>query len=314
MKLLAIILTVLLDVIPKGPALLNQLQQRDSILVADQVEYGFEMKGVKAGTVFGLPDYSKTGSEDLVLVKNWQLDTTKIYLRTMTYDLKGTVTLAFFQEGEYQLNPVMVARKVGEQVDTLVFTGAKLEVKTMPVDTTTYVPHDIKDQIRYPVTFSEVLPWIAGGLLLAGLIAALVWWLGKRSREKEAAKVKEPAHITALRNLDKYRGEKFWAPEKQKAFYSGVTDTLKSYMEARFGVDAPEMTTAEVFDALKNEKDITPEVYENTKELFEIADFVKFAKHSAPDDYNAKVVPTAVRFVTDTYHAMLEEEQKGDVL
>ena len=314
MKLLAIILTVLLDVIPKGPALLNQLQQRDSILVADQVEYGFEMKGVKAGTVFGLPDYSKTGSEDLVLVKDWQLDTTKIYLRTMTYDLKASVTLAFFQEGEYQLNPVIVARKLGEQIDTLVFTGAKLEVKTMPVDTTTYVPHDIKGQIRYPVTFSELLPWIGGGLLLAGLVAALVWWLSKRRKEQEAAKVKEPAHITALRNLDKYRGDKYWAPEKQKAFYSGVTDTLKTYMGARFGVDAPEMTTAEVFDALKGEKDITPEVYESTKELFEIADFVKFAKHSAPDDYNAKVVPTAVRFVTDTYHAMLEEEQKEDVL
>ena len=314
MKLLAIILTVVLELLPKGPALLNQLQKRDSILVADQVEYGFELKDVKAGTVFGLPDYSKTGSEDLVLVKNWQLDTTKIYLRTMTYDLKGTVTLAFFQEGEYQLNPVVIARKIGEQVDTLVFTGVKLEVKTIPVDTTTFVPHDIKGQIRYPVTFSELLPWIGGGLLLAGLVAALVWWLSKRRKEKEAEKIKEPAHITALRNLDKYRGEKFWAPEKQKGFYSGVTDTLKTYMAARFGVDAPEMTTAEVFDALKNEKDITPEVYENTKELFETADFVKFAKHAAPDDYNAKVVPTAVRFVTDTYRAELEEEQKDDVL
>ena len=314
MKLLAIILTVVLELLPKGPALLNQLQKRDSILVADQVEYGFELKDVKAGTVFGLPDYSKTGSEDLVLVKDWQLDTTKIYLRTMTYDLKGTVTLAFFQEGEYQLNPVVIARKMGEQVDTLVFTGVKLEVKTIPVDTTTFVPHDIKGQIRYPVTFSELLPWIGGGLLLAGLVAALVWWLSKRRKEKEAEKIKEPAHITALRNLDKYRGEKFWAPEKQKGFYSGVTDTLKTYMTARFGVDAPEMTTAEVFDTLKNEKDITPEVYENTKELFETADFVKFAKHAAPDDYNAKVVPTAVRFVTDTYRAALEEEQKDDVL
>ena len=85
-------------------------------------------------------------------------------------------------------------------------------------------------------------------------------------------------------------------------------------MEARFGVDAPEMTTAEVFEALKNEKDITPELFGDTKELFEIADFVKFAKLTAPDDYNAKVVPTAVRFVTDTYRAALEEEPEKDVL
>ena len=314
MMLLCIILISLLEVFPKGPAFLNPLQKRDSVVVADQLEYGFEMKGVKAGTRFGLPDYSKTGSEDIVLVKNWELDTTKIYLRTMTYDLKARVVMAFFQEGEYQLNPIVVVRQEGEQADTLMFTGAKLEVKTMPVDTATFVPHDIKGQIRYPVTFGEVLPWIGAGLLLAALVAALIWWLRRRSRAKEAEKVREPAHITALRNLDRYRGEKFWAPDKQKGFYSGVTDTLKTYIEARFGVDAPEMTTAELFGALKSEKDITPELYTDAKELFEIADFVKFAKHSAPDDYNAKVVPVAVRFVTETYQTTLEEEPKEDVL
>ncbi len=314
MKLLCIILISLLEVFPKGPAFLNPLQKRDSVAVADQLEYGFEMKGVKAGTRFGLPDYSKTGNEDIVLVKNWELDTTKIYLRTMTYDLKARVVMAFFQEGEYQLNPIVVVRQEGEQADTLMFTGAKLEVKTMPVDTATFVPHDIKGQIRYPVTFGEVLPWIGAGLLLAALVAALIWWLRRRSRAKEAEKVREPAHITALRNLDRYRGEKFWAPDKQKGFYSGVTDTLKTYIEARFGVDAPEMTTAELFGALKSEKDITPELYTDAKELFEIADFVKFAKHSAPDDYNAKVVPVAVRFVTETYQTTLEEEPKEDVL
>ena len=314
MKLLCIILISLLEVFPKGPAFLNPLQKRDSVVVADQLEYGFEMKGVKAGTRFGLPDYSKTGNEDIVLVKNWELDTTKIYLRTMTYDLKARVVMAFFQEGEYQLNPIVVVRQEGEQADTLMFTGAKLEVKTMPVDTATFVPHDIKGQIRYPVTFGEVLPWIGAGLLLAALVAALIWWLRRRSRAKEAEKVREPAHITALRNLDRYRGEKFWAPDKQKGFYSGVTDTLKTYIEARFGVDAPEMTTAELFGALKSEKDITPELYTDAKELFEIADFVKFAKHSAPDDYNAKVVPVAVRFVTETYQTTLEEEPKEVVL
>ena len=35
---------------------------------------------------------------------------------------------------------------------------------------------------------------------------------------------KEPAHITALRKMDKFRSNKYWVPEKQKQFYSGVTD------------------------------------------------------------------------------------------
>ena len=48
--------------------------------------------------------------------------------------------------------------------------------------------------------------------------------------------------------------------------------------------------------------------------VFETADFVRFAKYTAPDDYNAKVLPTAVRFVTDTYRSGLEEEPGSDVL
>ena len=314
MKILSIILIALLELVPKGPAFLNQLQKRDSILVADQVEYGFVLDTVHAFTVFKMPEFKDADNEAISIVRGWQLDTTNISLRNMTFTLKGSIILAPFEEGTYNLPDLHILRSAGTQVDTLVFEGVQMEVKTMPVDTATFVPHDIKAQIRYPLTFSELLPWIGGGLLLAGAVAALVWWLRRRHREKEEEKRREPAHITALRNLDKFRGNKFWAPDKQKGFYSGVTDTLKTYMEARFGVDAPEMTTAELFDALKSEKDITPEDYGDTKELFEIADFVKFAKHSAPDDYNAKVVPVAVRFVTDTYQTALEEEPKEDVL
>ena len=314
MKILSIILIALLDLVPKGPAFLDRLQKRDSILVADQLEYGFTLDSVKTGTELGLADFSQASNDTLTLVRNWKLDTLKLFKKSGMVNIRGSVVIAPFEEGKYELPPVLVRRKLGNEIDTLVFDGVEMEVKSMPVDTATFVLHDIKGQIQYPVTFKEVLPYVLWAFLLLGFVAvALSFWRTRVRREKEE-KIKEPAHITALRNLDKFRGNKFWVPEKQKAFYSGVTDTLKTYIEARFGVDAPEMTTAELFDALKSEKDITPELYGETKELFEIADFVKFAKHSAPDDYNAKVVPVAVRFVTDTYQLALEEEPKEDVL
>ena len=314
MKILSIILIALLDLVPKGPAFLDRLQKRDSILVADQLEYGFTLDSVKTGTELGLADFSQASNDTLTLVRNWKLDTLKLFRKSGMVNIRGSVVIAPFEEGKYELPPVLVRRKLGNEIDTLVFDGVEMEVKSMPVDTATFVLHDIKGQIQYPVTFKEVLPYVLWAFLLLGFVAvALSFWRTRVRREKEE-KIKEPAHITALRNLDKFRGNKFWVPEKQKAFYSGVTDTLKTYIEARFGVDAPEMTMAELFDALKSEKDITPELYGETKELFEIADFVKFAKHSAPDDYNAKVVPVAVRFVTDTYQLALEEEPKEDVL
>ena len=45
------------------------------------------------------------------------------------------------------------------------------------------------------------------------------------------------------------------------------------------------------------------------KDLFERADFVKFAKYIATPEDNATVLPQAVRFVTATYQSQVEEEE-----
>jgi hypothetical protein len=113
-----------------------------------------------------------------------------------------------------------------------------------------------------------------------------------------------------LRKLDKYRGNKLWVPEKQKEFYSGVTDTLREYMAERYGIAAMEMTTSEIFKDMK-QTDAPSDLLDELKDLFERADFVKFAKFTASDDDNAKVLPAAVRFVTSTYQTELEQEQEA---
>ena len=74
------------------------------------------------------------------------------------------------------------------------------------------------------------------------------------------------------------------------------------------------MTTDELFGALKGCDGIRPDVFTETRSLFELADFVKFAKHTASRDENVKALSTAVGFVTSTYQTELEEERKKDVL
>lgn len=319
MKLLTLILSTLLDFIPAGQAYLKQLQPRDSILIADQVEYGFQLDSLAEGTVIALPEFQDVNGDTLTLVRNWQLDTTATLRvrqpggkgRTQLFNIQGSIVLAPFEEGTYHLPAIPVLRGT----DTLLFEGLDMEVKTMPVDTATFQIHDIKGQMRYPLTVKEVLPWIAGLWLLAALVILAVCLVRLRRRTAGEDKAKDPAYIVALRELDKWRGDKFWAPDKQKAYYSGITDALKTYIEDRFGVDAPEMTTAELFDALKGAEDLPADLREELRGVFECADFVKFAKHVASDEDNARALPTAVRFVTSTHQTVLEEEQKtGDEL
>ncbi len=289
----------------------EQLRKRDSILIADQLRYGFSLQDVEEGTRIALPDWSSALKDTLTMVENWKLDTLKVKGRESSrkYDIRGYMILAPFEAGEYHLPQIALERTApGGAVDTLLFDAQTVTVTTLPVDTATFEIHDIKGQIRYPVTLRELLPYILGFLLLAILVAALTLLILRRRRNALAQTRGEPAYIVALRALDKYRGDKYWAPDKQKSYYSGLTDTLREYIAQTFGIDAREMTTAEIFSSLKGREHLSADIYDETRSLFELADFVKFAKHTASEQENARALPAAVRFVTFTYQSIMDEE------
>ena len=295
-----------------GETFLQPLQKRDSVLVADQFRYGFVLENVPEGTPLALPEMKPEKDSPLEVLGGWQLDSTRTSKRKekpARYDIKASLILTAFMGGSYTLPdiPVLV------NADTLVFRAPEepLEVKELPIDMETFQPHDIKPQVKFPYTLAELFPWIYGTVMLLMAIAALILRLRYRERKVKENEIKEPAHIRALRKLDKFRGDKFWKPENQKAFYSGVTDALREYMAARYGVGALEMTTAEIFEDLKG-ADIPRDLYDEMKTLFERADFVKFAKFTATDEENAQVLPQAVRFVTATYEQELAEQVKQE--
>jgi len=295
-------------------AFLRPLQERDSVLIADQLRYGVRLNGVQEGTRLMFPEWKDTLTADVEVVRTWKIDTVNYRKATKEnpakMDLEAYVVVTSFEEGLHDLPGIQVARWFPDGVtDTLSFDYQQLVVTTLPVDTASFEVHDIKGQIRYPVTFREVLPYILGVLAAAALIALATWLIIRWRRRKagEEAARKEPAHIVALRKLDKWRGEKHWEPAQQKAFYTGVTDVLREYLNARYGVSAMEMTTQEIFDGLKD-VDLPDDLRKDLRDLFDRADFVKFAKHAAEREENASVVPFAVRFVTSTYQADLENE------
>ena len=308
MKLLAFILAL---VVNPGQAFLQPLQPRDSVLVGDQLRYGIELTDITEGTPLALPEFKLEKDSPLEILGPWQLDSVLVSKRKETparYNITGSLVMTAFMGGTYELPDIPVL--VGQ--DTLVFHAPEpLQVTEPSIDMESFQPHDIKPQVKFPYTFKEIFPWVAGALAVIGLLYWLVTWLIGRRKKAEEAEKAEPAHIKALRKLDKFRGDSFWKPEKQKAFYSGVTDALREYIVARYGVGAMEMTTAEIFDGLKG-TDVPVELYQEMKDLFERADFVKFAKFTASDEENATVLPQAVRFVTETYQAELEQENKEE--
>ncbi len=291
---------------------LEPLQKRDTALIGDQFRYGFHLKDVAEGTRFALPDFSKGFMDSIEVVSPFKADTVGVNGKKngpKSYDIDVSMVITSFDEGTYTLLPLSMVRASGvDRVDTLVFEPKTLDIRTMPVDTATYQVHDIKGQIRYPLKALEILPYV-GVVLLLAVIIFLIWkFVVSKRRKGDGQAHKDPPYLVALRKLEHYRGSKYWAPEKQKAYYSGITDALREYIDARYGIDAMEMTTAEIFRDLKS-SGVPADLYEEMKTLFETADFVKFAKASASDEENAAALPVAVRFVTVTYQSQLAEEE-----
>lgn len=290
-------------------AALRSRLSRDSILIGDQIEWMLDLQ-LAPGEAASI---SKPGEQPVPGVEAFgEMAFDTLSAKKGSLSLRGHVTLTSFDSGSYQLPPlyVLMARADGS-VDTLEYAGPRLAVNTIPVDTATFQPYDIKGQIRYPLTFKEVIPWVGLALLVAALVWLLLRWIRLRRQNRDffgKPVVKDPPHIVALRSLEKTRAQKLWQAGKQKQFYTQVTDALRQYIAERYDVAALEQTSAEMFRALQD-KDIDPNLKDRLKDLFATADFVKFAKHTATDQENENAIPTAIRFVNETYMKEIEKEE-----
>lgn len=165
---------------------------------------------------------------------------------------------------------------------------------------------DIKGPHGAPFKIEEILDliYLYGGIALAlGLLIWLFIYLRKKrngeGRTFIKAKPKEPAHIIALRELDKIKDAKLWEHHKVKEFYTQVSNIIRAYIEHRYDQPAMELTSIEIFNAIKY-LDIDKKSMEQLRQVLELADLVKFAKFDPLADENALTLMNAYFFVNQT--------------
>ena len=92
---------------------------------------------------------------------------------------------------------------------------------------------------------------------------------------------------------------KLWQQGLNKEYYTALTETVRRYIVDRFGVNAMELTSAEILDSLRKDEEVAS-VYDRLKQILLLADFVKFAKiHPLPDE-NDLSLTNAYSFVNET--------------
>lgn len=111
-----------------------------------------------------------------------------------------------------------------------------------------------------------------------------------------------------MRNLERIRSEKLWQNNQEKRYYTEIVDTIRQYLEQRYGIQTMEKTSAEILEML-SKFDIESKVYKELEELFHVSDLVKFAKYKATQLENEEAIPIAVRFINSTFLQGMEEDK-----
>ena len=227
------------------------------------------------------------------------------------------LTLTSFDTGYVYVPEIGVTYSKSLQ-DSLRFTlytnEAELYVTTVAVDTTQAF-RPIKTVIRQNVTAKEVFPWVVVALVIAGIVYLII-------RRKKHPKVKEkvveekkkpviPAIVTARAKLAEMRDNESWNSSKTKDYYTDLTDIAREYLEGQFEIDAVEMTTDEIMEAV-NTLNINSLTKEKLQETLVTADFVKFAKANPTAEQNKKSFTDINGFVEDSYEYFKEEEKKKE--
>lgn len=209
-------------------------------------------------------------------------------------------TLTSWNEGKYNI-PAQSVKVNGKSYIT---NSIPLTVETIQVDTTsTSQIKPAKDVQDNPFSWRdwEALFWMSLAVIL---ILMLIYYLKLRLGENKPVisrirfiKRLLP-HQKALKAIEQIKEEQLAHSEDQKVYYTRLTDTLRSYLEERFGFNAKEMTSSDIISRLRAEEDKSK--IEELKEVFETADLVKFAKYSTQANMNDMYLDNVVKFIDDT--------------
>jgi len=169
----------------------------------------------------------------------------------------------------------------------------------------------LKDQWEAPRRY---WPWIVAAAVLVVLAMLLWWWLRRRARRGGEAPVEPalPADYVALTELTRVERMNLVKAGEFKVYYTLVTDAVRRYLEARFGVDAMDRTTEELLDELNGRG----RRLEKLDELLHEADLVKFAKYVPVAESGVAAMSSAREIVVRTTSRLerLEEDAEGAVV
>ncbi|HLL03480.1 MAG TPA: hypothetical protein VK539_23045 [Myxococcaceae bacterium] len=220
----------------------------------------------------------------------------------------GSVTTYKLKMSAFELGSLTLPQLVFEL--TAPGVSQSVAVPGMKVDVLPTLPQNAEDEgaglydyrapIEVPIR-SWKLVWILLGLVAACLLGwALVKWLRRPRPETVAVKPLAPLDIRTREALDRLKGENLPAKGHVKDFYFRLSEIIRGYLGERYGFEALECTSSELFDSLRKRNTAgLPE--DRLMRFVSESDMVKYAKAEASAESCAASLAFGYELVETTY-------------
>ena len=169
---------------------------------------------------------------------------------------------------------------------------------------------DIKPPLEPPFYWRPY--YIAAGALAALLFVAIAGYRALRRGERaRVAAPPRPAHEIAIDDLERLRNRGLTEHRLFKEYYSALSGIVRAYLERRFSLRAPEMTTEEFLLTTARGGSLQPAHRALLGEFLTESDLVKFARHVPTLADSERAYAAARRFVDETAAPSTELDEQS---
>ncbi len=158
---------------------------------------------------------------------------------------------------------------------------------------------DIRDVQQLAVKRSYWWAYLIGGVLILAIIILVIRLMAK-NKEQKRVRIMKAAHEVAYQALESLQRQKLIESGQTKQYYQQLNLILRRYIEDRFQLRAPEMTSHEFLDSMNASSAIGFEHRQMLSDFLSHCDLVKYACYNPASDEIAKAIDITKGFIAST--------------
>jgi len=246
---------------------------RSSVSIGDKVKYSITVKAPKEYDV-RFPDFGDNLAD--FSIKDFGSSERGIFTRTHSQ----WYVLDTYETGTLAIPPVTIEyrAKGSDEWHEIVVDEIKVEVLSLldGADSNAAIRDIRGPRSLYGLRYLYITLAV---ILIAIIVALVILYIKKRKKAEESIAPPRPAHEIAYEALTALKQKDLTGTGQVKEYYFELSDIVRHYLENRFSLKAPEMTTEEFLYHLRETDQLRTDHKGVLREFLSHCDLVKFAKY-----------------------------------